>query len=169
MLVNGEWKKSSDGKTTSILDPSNNQPIAEVERGNKDDARAAVDAARQALQSADWREIDPSKRGRMLYKMANLVRENSDELAKLETLNVGKPLRESKGDVAWAARTFEYFAGLADKIEGETIPVPPKRLNYTLREPLGVTVHIDRKSTRLNSSHVSISYAVFCLKKKTKK
>src|SRR5213594_4227617 len=142
MLVNGEWKKSSDGKTTSILDPSNNQPIAEFERGNKDDARAAVDAARQALQSADWREIDPSKRGRMLYKMANLVRENSDELAKLETLNVGKPLRESKGDVAWAARTFEYFAGLADKIEGETIPVPPKRLNYTLREPLGVTVHI---------------------------
>src|SRR6059036_2303040 len=142
MLVNGEWKKSSDGKTTSILDPSNNQPIAEVERGNKDDARAAVDAARQAFQSADWREIDPSKRGRMLYKMANLVRENSDELAKLETLNVGKPLRESKGDVAWAARTFEYFAGLADKIEGETIPVPPKRLNYTLREPLGVTVHI---------------------------
>ena len=142
ILVNGEWKKSSDGKTTSILDPSNNQPIAEVERGNKDDARAAVDAARQAFQSADWREIDPSKRGRMLYKMANLVRENSDELAKLETLNVGKPLRESKGDVAWAARTFEYFAGLADKIEGETIPVPPKRLNYTLREPLGVTVHI---------------------------
>src|SRR2546428_471 len=72
MLINGEWKKSSDGKTTSILDPSNNQPIAEVERGNKDDARAAVDAARQALKSADWREIDPSKRGRMLYKMANL-------------------------------------------------------------------------------------------------
>jgi acyl-CoA reductase-like NAD-dependent aldehyde dehydrogenase len=142
MLINGEWKKSSDGKTTSILDPSNNQPIAEVERGNRDDARAAVDAARQALQSTDWREIDPSKRGRMLYKMANLVRENSDELAKLETLNVGKPLRESKGDVAWAARTFEYFAGLADKVEGETIPVPPKRLNYTLREPLGVTVHI---------------------------
>src|SRR6059036_522087 len=142
MLVNGEWKKSSDGKTTSILDPSNNQPIAEVERGNKDDARAAVDAARQAFQSADWREIDPSKRGRMLYKIENLVRENSDEPGKLETLNVGKPLRESKGDVAWAARTFEYFAGLADKIEGETIPVPPKRLNYTLKEPLGVTVHI---------------------------
>src|SRR2546429_3180148 len=94
MLVNGEWKKSSDGKTTSILDPSNNQPIAEVERGNKDDARAAVDSARQSLQSTDWREIDPSKRGRMLYKMATLVRENADELAKLETLNVGKPLRE---------------------------------------------------------------------------
>src|SRR5438132_1198846 len=142
MLVNGEWKKSSDGKTTSILDPSNNQPIAEVERGNKDDARAAVDAARQALQSADWREIDPSKRGRMLYKMANLVRENSDELAKLETANEGKRLGESKGDVAWAARAFEDFEGPADKIEGETIPVPPKRLNYTLKEPLGVTVHI---------------------------
>src|SRR2546428_12295061 len=108
MLVNGEWKKSSDGKTTSILDPSNNQPIAEVERGNKDDARAAVDAARQALQFADWIEIDPSKRGRMLNKMANLVRENSDELSKLETLNVGKILHDSKQNVALAARNFVY-------------------------------------------------------------
>src|SRR5207244_12120703 len=62
--------------------------------------------------------------------------------ARLETSNEGKTLRESKGDVALAARAFEYFAGLADKIEGETIPVPPKRLNYTLKEPLGVTVHI---------------------------
>jgi acyl-CoA reductase-like NAD-dependent aldehyde dehydrogenase len=70
------------------------------------------------------------------------VRENSEELARLETLSEGKTLRESKSDVAWAARAFEYFAGLADKIEGETIPVPPRRLDYTLKEPLGVTVHI---------------------------
>src|SRR3989475_12847775 len=86
--------------------------------------------------------MDSGKRGRILTKLAGLVRENSDELARLETSNEGKTLRESKGDVAWAARAFEYFAGLADKIEGETIPVPPKRLNYTLKEPLGVTVHI---------------------------
>ncbi len=70
------------------------------------------------------------------------MRENSEELARLETLSEGKTLRESKSDVAWAARAFEYFAGLADKIEGETIPVPPRRLDYTLKEPLGVTVHI---------------------------
>ncbi len=142
MIINGESHKSNSGRTTSILDPSNNQPIAEVERGGRDDANSAVDAASRALAGPEWRDIDPSKRGRILFKLANLIREVSDDLSRIETQNVGKPLRESKGDVAWAARTFEYFAGLADKIEGETIPVPPKRLNYTLKEPLGVTVHI---------------------------
>lgn len=142
MLVAGEWKDSSNGLATPILDPSNNQTIAEVPRATKQDARAAVDAAKVAFNSPEWREIDSAKRGRILTKLTGLVRENSDELARLETLNEGKTLRESKGDVAWAARAFEYFAGLADKIEGETIPVPPRRLDYTLKEPLGVTVHI---------------------------
>jgi len=86
--------------------------------------------------------MDSAKRGRIMVKLTGLIRENSEELAKLETLNEGKTLRESKGDVAWAARAFEYYSGLADKIQGETIPVPPRRLDYTLREPLGVTVHI---------------------------
>src|SRR5436309_5401796 len=142
MLVGGEWKESSNGLASSILDPSNNQVIAEVPRATKQDARAAVDAAKTAFHSPEWRDMDSAKRGRILTKLTGLVRENSDELARLETMNEGKTLRESKGDVAWAARAFEYFAGLADKIEGETIPVPPKRLNYTLKEPLGVTVHI---------------------------
>src|SRR6266478_7149643 len=142
MLVAGEWKDSTTGARSSILDPSSGETIAEVPRASKQDAKAAVDAARAAFGSPEWRDIDSGKRGRILTKLAGLVRENSDELARLETLNEGKTLRESKGDVAWAARAFEYFAGLADKIEGETIPVPPKRLNYTVREPLGVTVHI---------------------------
>src|SRR5881409_2027979 len=142
MLVGGEWKESSNGLASSILDPSNNQVIAEVPRATKQDARAAVDAAKTALASPEWRDIDSAKRGRILTKLSTLVRENMDEMARLETLSQGKTLRESKGDVAWAARAFEYFAGLADKIEGETIPVPPRRLNYTLKEPLGVTVHI---------------------------
>src|SRR5437773_2322406 len=142
MLVGGEWKESSNGLASSILDPSNNQVIAEVPRATKQDARAAVDAAKTAFHSPEWRDMDSAKRGRILTKLTGLVRENSDELARLETMNEGKTLRESKGDVAWAARAFEYFAGLADKIEGETIPVRPRRLNYTLREPLGVTVHI---------------------------
>lgn len=134
--------ESSSGSNSSVLDPSNNQVIAEVPKASRQDAKAAVEFARQAFESPEWRDIDPSKRGRILAKLTSLIRETSEELARLETLNEGKLLRESKGDVAWAARTFEYFAGLADKIEGETIPVPPKRLNYTLREPLGVTVHI---------------------------
>jgi aldehyde dehydrogenase (NAD+) len=142
MLIGGEWKDSSNGAVSSILDPSNNEIVAEVPRATKHDVKAAVESARTALESAGWVDIDPSKRGRLLTKLTSLVRENSEHLARLETLSEGKTLRESKGDVAWAARAFEYWAGLADKIEGETIPVPPKRLNYTLREPLGVTAHI---------------------------
>jgi len=142
MLIGGDWKDSSSGQSLSILDPSNNQMIAQVPRATKEDASQAVEAATTALHSSEWRDMDTAKRGRILSKLTGLVRENSDELARLETLNEGKTLRESKGDVAWAARAFEYFAGLADKIEGQTIPVPPKRLDYTLREPLGVTLHI---------------------------
>ena len=142
MLVGGEWKDSSNGLASTIIDPSNGQVIAEVPKATKQDARAAVDAAKIALHLPEWRDMDSAKRGRILTKLTGLVRENSDELARLETANEGKTLRESKGDVAWAARAFEYFAGLADKIEGETIPVPPKRLDYTLKEPLGVTVHV---------------------------
>ena len=142
MLIDGEWKDSSNGAVSTILDPSNNEIVAEVPRASKQDAKAAVESAKRALESPGWIDIDPSKRGRLLTKLTTLIRENSDQLARLETLTEGKTLRESKGDVAWAARAFEYWAGLADKIEGETIPVPPKRLNYTLREPLGVTIHI---------------------------
>lgn len=142
MLIGGDWKDSGNGLASSILDPSNNQIIAEVPKGTRQDARAAVDAAKTAFHSPEWRDMDSAKRGRTLTKLTGLVRENSDELARLETLNEGKTLRESKGDVAWAARAFEYFAGLADKIEGSTIPVPPKRFDYTLKEPLGITVHI---------------------------
>src|SRR5713226_1716189 len=142
MLVAGDWRDGSGGAVSSIIDPSTNQVIGEVPRGSREDAGAAVDAAKGALWSPEWREMDSAKRGRILVKLTGLIRENSDELARLETLNEGKTLRESKGDVAWAARAFEYYSGLADKIQGETIPVPPKRLDYTLREPLGVTVHI---------------------------
>ncbi len=142
MFLGGDWRESSTGAVSQILDPSNREVVAEVPKASRQDVRGALEAARQAFESPEWRDMDPSKRGRILVKLTGLIRENSEELARLETLNEGKLLRESKGDVAWAARTFEYFAGLADKIEGETIPVPPKRLNYTLREPLGVTVHI---------------------------
>ena len=142
MFLAGDWHDSSSGAVSSIIDPSTNQTIGQVSKGSKADAQAAVAAARAAMDSPEWRDMDAAKRGRILVKFTGLIRESSDELAKLETVNEGKTLKESKGDVAWAARAFEYYSGIADKIEGETIPVPPKRLDYTLREPLGVTVHI---------------------------
>jgi acyl-CoA reductase-like NAD-dependent aldehyde dehydrogenase len=142
MLVDGDWRDSSSGTVSSVLDPSSNQPVAEVPRGSKEDVKSSLNAAKAAFQSLEWRKMDSAKRGRILVKLTSLIRENSEELARLETMSEGKPFRESKGDVAWAARAFEYYSGLADKIEGETIPVPPTRLDYTLREPLGVTAHI---------------------------
>ena len=111
-------------------------------KGDAEDVRAAVDAAEKAFQSPEWRQMDPSKRGRLLLKVAQTLREQLAEFAKVETLNNGKPLGQAKGDMAMAARHFEYFAGLADKIQGSTIPVPGNRLDYTLKEPLGVTAHI---------------------------
>src|SRR5438477_11102908 len=96
MLVAGEWKDSATGARSSILDPSSGEIIAEVPRASKQDAKAAVDAARAAFASPEWRDMDSGKRGRILTKLAGLVRENSDELARLETSNEGKTLRESR-------------------------------------------------------------------------
>src|SRR5881392_2470123 len=125
-----------------VLDPATNRPIARVASGGKEDVDAAVDAARRAFESPDWRDLDPSKRGRFLWLLGQQVRDRFEELSRLESLNVGKPLREAKGDVAYVYKLFEDYAGLADKIQGDTIPVPGARLDYTLREPLGVTAHI---------------------------
>src|SRR5207253_5138222 len=130
MLVGGDWKDSASGARSSVIAPSSGEIIAEVPRASNQHAKGAVDAARAAFESPEWRDMDSGKRGRILTKLAGLVRENSDELAKLETSNEGKTLRESKGDVAWAARAFEYFAGLADKIEGAGTAGPAKRCTY---------------------------------------
>src|SRR6266487_391604 len=133
---------ASSGATTDVLDPATNRPIARVAAGTKDDVDSAVEAARRAFEAPEWRDLDPSKRGRLLWLLAQQVRDRFDELARLESLNVGKPIREAKGDIAYVYKLFEYYAGLADKIQGDTIPVPGARLDYTLREPLGVTAHI---------------------------
>ena len=142
LFVGGQARPSSSGKTAEILDPATNQAFARVASGTPEDVDAAVRAARAAFESPEWRGMDPSKRGRLLFLLGQQVRERFDELARLESLNVGKPLREAKGDVAYVYKLFEYYAGIADKIQGATIPVPGLRLDYTLREPLGVTAHI---------------------------
>jgi len=125
-----------------VLDPATNRPIAKVASGTREHAEAAVEAARKAVDAPEWRDLDPSKRGRLLWLLGARIREQFDDLARLESLNVGKPLREARGDIAYVYKLFEYYAGISDKIQGLTIPVPGARLDYTLREPLGVTVHI---------------------------
>src|SRR5205809_76736 len=142
LYIAGKTVPASSKQTAEVLDPATNRPIARVASGTRDDVDAAVEAARLAFESPEWREMDPSKRGRLLWLLGQQVRDHFDDLSRLESQNVGKPLREAKGDVAYVYKLFEYYAGMADKIQGETIPVPGARLDYTLREPLGVTAHI---------------------------
>ena len=142
LYIAGKSVPASSNETADVLDPTTNRPFARVASGSRDDVNAAVEAARTAFHSPDWWDLDPSKRGRLLWLLGQQVRDHFDELSRLESQNVGKPLREAKGDIAYVYKLFEYYAGLADKIQGETIPVPGARFDYTVREPLGVTAHI---------------------------
>jgi aldehyde dehydrogenase (NAD+) len=140
MLLAGEWQTKDE--SDDVLDPARGEVIARVPRGTRADVDAAVAASRQALEAKEWRGMDPAQRGRLIQKLAALTYANVQELALLESRNNGKTLREATGDVKFAAWTLEYFAGWTDKVEGSTIPVPGDRLDYTLRQPLGVTAHI---------------------------
>lgn len=142
LFIGGQARPGQQGVHRPLLNPATNLPFASVAVGDAEDARLAMETADQAFSSSDWASDDGSRRVRALTKLAQLVETNANELARLETENMGKPFRESRGDIGYVVRTLEYVAGLADKIEGETIPVPGGRLDYTLREPLGVTVHL---------------------------
>src|SRR5579885_1129554 len=140
LFIDGNFVEGSAKKKIPVLNPATNDVIAYAEEASIEDVERAIDAARRAFDQ--WSKLDPVRRARILYKLASLSRDNTENLAKYETLNNGKPIKEAVGDVLYAARLFEYYAGLADKIQGETIPVPGDRFAYTLREPLGVTAHI---------------------------
>src|SRR3989475_6436015 len=142
MFVGGKSIPSRSGRVYPVYNPAQGSAIAEVPRGDARDVAFAIETAKAAFAEPSWRGMDPSKRGRILYKIGQAVREKIEELARVETINNGKPIGQSKGDVAYAARLFEYYAGLADKFQGETIPLPGSRLDYTLKEPIGVTAHI---------------------------
>ncbi len=142
LVVGGRETPGTRGERRPVVDPANNRPFARAAVGSRDDARAALEVADRAFRESPWAQDDGARRAKALYRLAGLLESQVDAFARLETQNMGKPLRESRGDIGYVVRTVEYFAGLADKVEGETIPVPGPRLDYTLREPLGVTVHI---------------------------
>jgi aldehyde dehydrogenase (NAD+) len=142
LVIGGKEQPGSTGERGTLLDPATNEPLARAAVGSRDDARAAMEAAERAFRESNWAADDGARRAKALWKLATLLEANTDSFARLETLNQGKPLREARVDIGYVVRTFEYFAGLADKVQGETIPVPGSRLDYTVHEPLGVTVHI---------------------------
>ena len=142
LFIGGREVPATDGRRVTLLNPASNRPLAETAVGGVADARHALEVADRAFHESAWAGGDGSQRTKALFRLARLLEEQAAAFAELETLNMGKPLRESKGDMDFVVRTLEYMAGLADKIQGETIPIPGARFDYTVREPLGVTVHI---------------------------
>src|ERR671938_1109128 len=138
LFIGGQWVDAESGKTFETPNPATGQTLAEVAEGDNGDIDKSVAAARRAFEGK-WSKMSARDRGRLLYKLSQLIEEHSAELAALETADNGKPIRESQYvDLPQVVENFEYFAGYATKIEGETIPVPGQMFNYTLREPLGV-------------------------------
>src|SRR6478609_3243696 len=149
MLINGKWVDSVSGKTFPTYDPSTGEVLARVAEGDRADIDQAVKAARAAFDTGPWSRLTASERGRMIWKLADLIEQHLQELAELETLDNGKPLKIARAaDVPLAVDLFRYMAGWATKIEGNTIPISvpytpgAKYLAYTLREPVGVVGQI---------------------------
>jgi aldehyde dehydrogenase (NAD+) len=142
LFINNEWREPAGGKTIEVVNPATEEVIAEVASAEQGDVDAAVAAARAAF-DGPWSKLSARERGRLVWKIGEKLIEKVDEIARLETLHNGKPIFESRHiEVPAAAECFQYFAGWADKIHGETIPVKGNFLTYTLREPVGVVAAI---------------------------
>jgi len=142
-FIGGRWTPAVSGKTFETVNPATEELIAEVAEGDAADVDLAVTAAREALEQGPWGKMDARDRGRLMYKLADLIEEEADELAALETLDNGKPIRESTAaDLPLTIDVLRYYAGFADKIHGQTIPIRGNYFTYTRREPVGVAGQI---------------------------
>ncbi|MDC3955073.1 aldehyde dehydrogenase family protein [Polyangium jinanense] len=138
MLIGGNWVDSVSGQTRELRDPANGEIVATVPEASREDARAAIDAARAAFDNGPWRKTSALDRAKLLFKLAEAITKEADALARLEVQSCGKPLAEAQFDVADAANCFEFYGGLATKIAGETMNVPANSVSFVVREPVGV-------------------------------
>jgi aldehyde dehydrogenase (NAD+) len=142
-FIGGKWLPSASGKTFDTIHPATEEVICQVAEGDKEDVDAAVDAAREAFDHGPWRTMDARDRGALIYKLAELIEEEAEELAALETLDNGKPISDSRAaDIPLVIDCLKYYAGWADKIQGKTIPIRGDFFCYTRREPVGVVGQI---------------------------
>jgi phenylacetaldehyde dehydrogenase len=149
MLITGRWAAAASGETFDVFDPSTGEVIAKAPAGDTADIDAAVRAARAAFDSGPWRRMTPSRRGQLMWKLADLLEEHLEEFAELESMDNGKPFTVARvADVPLAVDLFRYMAGWATKIEGSTIPISVPYADgaqfhaYTRREPVGVVGQI---------------------------
>lgn len=142
LLIDNVWVDPIDGGSFETINPATGGVLTEVAAAGAKDVDRAVQAARRAVETGPWSRMDAADRGALMFRLAELVEENAAELAALESLNCGKTIRDSQGDVQGVCNTLRYYAGWADKIEGRTIPVRGNFLSYTLRQPVGVVGQI---------------------------
>ena len=142
LYINGEFVPSEGTTLLDVIDPATTETIGRVPDATRADVNRAVDAARRAFDEGPWKDATAQDRGRVLFRLAEIVRRRADDLAELETRNTGKPIVEAEFDVADVATCFEYYGGLATKIHGDVIPVPDNAMSLALREPVGVAGQI---------------------------
>jgi phenylacetaldehyde dehydrogenase len=149
LFIDGQWVDAASGQTFDTPNPATGETLAAVAEGDAEDINRAVGAARKAFDDGPWSRMTPSDRGRMIWKIGDLILEHADELAQLESLDNGKPVAVARGaDIPLAADMFHYMAGWATKIEGNTINISVPYMpganfhSYTLREPVGVVGQI---------------------------
>lgn len=141
LFIAGRWAPARSGATFATVDPATEEPLTSVARGEAADIDDAVAAARAAA-DGPLRRMTPARRAALLSQLARLVESRTQELTRLEVRDTGKPLSLARGEIAGCVRYLDYYAGAADKIHGETLPLGPDYLDYTIREPVGVTAHI---------------------------
>ena len=142
MYINGEWVDSKTNKTFPVYDPATEEVIAQVPDSNADDVNRAVAAAKSAFEDGPWSTTTAQERGRILFRLADKIRQNLPMLAELESRNCGKPIVEAEYDMNDAATCFEYYGGLATKVVGFVNPVPDNAVSMSLKEPVGIAGQI---------------------------
>jgi aldehyde dehydrogenase (NAD+) len=143
LLINNRWIESESGETLATVNPSTGEEICRVSAADSADVDKAVAAARAAFEHGPWRKMNASERGKLMHRLADLIEKHADELARLESLDNGKPVSVARAvDVAKAIGCYRYFAGWADKVQGKTIPIDGNFFCYTLHEPVGVVGQI---------------------------
>ena len=140
-FINGKFRATASGKVISLVNPANEETLGEVLAGDEREIEVAVAGAQRAYEGC-WRNLAPGKRTELLFRLGRLLRDNSEELAQLETQNIGKPISDARDEVGLGARIFEYYAGAVSKFYGQTIPVARGGFDFTVPQPLGVVAAI---------------------------
>ena len=143
LFINGEWRQGSKGQVMLSDNPANNKPWASFDCASQEDIELAVQSARSVLNKGFWKTCTATERGKLLYKLADLIEENAEKIGTIETHDSGKLLAETVSQTKYVADYYRYFAGMADKIEGATLPIDKKDMHvYTTHQPIGVVAAI---------------------------